>query len=232
MLWIADMRSLALLLVFLLGCSTAASGSASTTPGTTADLASQLAMAFCACCGSSAGTTGPDGSANRDAGAAGSNSSCGSDTDATADDGGTSTCLARATLSANRQLALVTTAFSEGLLTINPAIETTCVSAYVSSGCAALPGQGGPDVQAAIDQPACATLFTGFIPIGERCDMTEECVADSYCLSQGTGQNVTSITGSGTLGVCFPFEGMGATCNTTEDCLPPLSCNATTFTCE
>ena len=62
--------------------------------------------------------------------------------------------------------------------------------------------------------------------------MTEECVGGAYCLSQGTGQPVTSIAGSGTLGVCFPFQGMDGACNTTDDCLPPLTCNATTLTCE
>ena len=79
---------------------------------------------------------------------------------------------------------------------------------------------------------ACAGLFTGYIPVGERCDMTEECVGGAYCLSQGTGQPVNSIAGSGTLGVCFAFQPMDGACNTTEDCLPPLACNATTLTCE
>jgi hypothetical protein len=130
------------------------------------------------------------------------------------------------------QLALVTTAFNEGLLTIDPTNATSCVNAYASTSCTALAGQTEPDVQAALDAPACANLFTGFIPVGERCDMTDECVSGSYCLSQGTGQNVTSITGSGTLGVCFAFQAMGAACNTTNDCQPPLACNATTLTCE
>jgi hypothetical protein len=130
------------------------------------------------------------------------------------------------------QLALVTTAFSEGLLTIDPTIATSCVSAYASSSCASLAGQAVPDVQAALDASACTNLFTGYIPAGERCDMSAECVSGAYCLSQGTGQNVTSIAGSGTLGICFPFQGMGGACNTSEDCQPPLTCNATTLTCE
>jgi hypothetical protein len=49
---------------------------------------------------------------------------------------------------------------------------------------------------------------------------------------RGTGQNVTSIAGSGSLGTCFQFQAMGAACDTTDDCLPPLTCNATTLTCE
>ena len=225
---------LTLLLAGLLGCSN--SGAGTPIPGTTTVLASQLAMAFCAaqaaCCGSPAGATVPDGSTNRDGGASGSPGTCSTDIDAAPADGGPSTCLERATLSANQQLALVTTAFGEGLLTIDPTTATTCVSAYATTSCAALAGQTEPDVQAALDNPACTDLFTGYIPVGERCDMTEECIANSYCLSQGTGQNVTSIAGSGTLGVCFPFQGMGGACNTTDDCLPPLTCNATTLTCE
>ena len=225
MLWIPDMRSLpyrtrsaaspVLLLAFLAGCSNAASGTTTPIPGTTAALATGLAGAFCnatEACG-----------ANPDASVASTS---------VPDGGQPSTCVARATLSATQQLALVSTAFDEGLLTINPEITTTCVSAYASTSCAALAGQTEPDVQTALDAPACAQLFTGFIPVGERCDMTEECVAGSYCLSQGTGQNVTSISGSGTLGICFAFQGMGGACNRTEDCLPPLTCNATTLTCE
>jgi hypothetical protein len=227
---------LTLLLAGLLGCSTSGSGATTPIPGTTTALASQLAEAFCAaqsaCCGAPAGTTTPDGSTNRDGGAATGAGSCTTGSNVAATDGGPSTCLERATLAANQQLALVTTAFGEGLLTIDPTIATNCVSAYGSSSCASLAGQTEPNVQAALDNPACANLFTGYIPVGERCDMSEECVSDAYCLSQGTGQNVTSIAGSGTLGTCFLFQGMGGACNTTEDCLPPLACNATTLTCE
>ena len=226
---------LALLLAGLVSC-TSGSSSSTTVPGTTTGLASQLAQAFCAaqaaCCGSPAGTTIPDGSTNRDGGATVAPGACTTNSDAAAPDGGVSTCVDRATLSANQQLALVTTAFGEGLLTIDPSIATTCVSAYASTSCASLAGQTEPDVQAAIDNPACANLFTGYIPVAERCDMTAECVSGAYCLSQGNGQNVTSIAGSGTLGVCFAFQPMGGACNTTEDCLPPLACNATTLTCE
>lgn len=210
----------ALLVAGLLGCT---SGAQSTTvvPGTTVALATQLATAFCAAqlkggCGVSSDASAPDGSF----------------TDTSVPDGGASTCLERAKLSANQQLALVSTAFSEGLLTISPAIATTCVAAYAGSNCATRAGQSAPDVQAALDDPACANLFTGYIPVGERCDMTAECVAGSYCLSQGTGQNASAIAGSGTLGVCFGFQGMGGACDTTQDCLPPLTCNATTLVCE
>jgi hypothetical protein len=207
--------SAALLLASLAGCSTSASGTTTTTPGSPDDLASQLAMAFCtatAACGVS-----PDAAVT---------------STSVPDGGGPSTCLDRATLSANMQLALVSTAFNEGLLTINAGIASSCVSAYAALGCSALAGQTEPAVQTALDDPACSNLFTGYIPVGERCDMSQECVSGSYCLSQGTGQNVTSIAGSGTLGICFQFQGMGAACNTTEDCLPPLTCSATTLTCE
>ena len=138
----------------------------------------------------------------------------------------------RATLSAEQQLALVATAFNEGLLTIDPAIAGDLRQRLPERRCTALAGKTEPDVQAALDNPVCATLFTGYIPVGERCDMTAECTPGAYCLSQGTGQNVTSIEGSGTLGICFPYQQTGAACNTTEDCLPPLACNATTLICE
>ena len=67
--------------------------------------------------------------------------------------------------------------------------------------------------------------------MGFRCDMTPECVAGTFCLSQGTGQNVTSLTGSGSLGVCFPYETMGEACNSSADCDPSLLCDGATLTC-
>ena len=218
-----------------LGC-TSGTPSTGVLPGTPIALASELATAFCtaqaACCGSAAATTLPDGSTNRDGGATVGAGPCGCPSDAATSDGGPSTCVERATLAANQQLALVTTAFGEGLLTINGTIEPTCVQAYASSSCTDLAGQTVPDVQAALDNPACANLFTGYIPVGNRCDMTQECISGAYCLSQATGQSTSSLAGSGTLGVCFPFQGMGGACNTTDDCLAPLTCAATTLTCE
>jgi hypothetical protein len=228
---------LALLLagVIGLGC-TSGNDSPTSLPGTPLGLASELASAFgtakVACCESSAGTTVPDGSTNRDGGTTVSAGTCGTHTDAGATDGGPSTCLQRATLAANQQLALVTTAFGEGLLTINGMFAPPCVDAYASSSCAELAGQTVPDVQAALDNPACADLFIGYIPVGERCDMTQECITGAYCLSQATGQSTSSLAGGGTLGICFPFQQMGSACNTSDDCLAPLTCAATTFTCE
>jgi hypothetical protein len=239
MLWIAHMRNCAygcrsaaspalFFLAFLLGCSTGTSGDAP--PSTTDALASQLATAFCGCCGSTAGSPASSadggGTSQVDGGAA--TGMCGTG----AVDGGPSTCLARATLSADQQLALVSTAFSEGLLTIDPTSASVCVAAYQATSCTVLAAQAEPDIQAALDNPACATLFTGYIPVGERCDMTAECTAGSFCLSQGTGQNVTSIGGSGTLGVCFAYQLAGEACNTSDDCQPPLACDPTTLLCQ
>src|SRR3954451_623617 len=181
MLLIAHMRNgpcgagsatfLALLLAGVIGSGcTSASQPSGVIPGTPIALASDLATAFCtaqaACCGSPSGTTVPDGSTNRDGGATVGAGTCGSATDAAATDGGTSPCVERATLAANQQLALVTTAFGEGLLTLNGEIAPTCVQAYASSSCADLAGQAVPDVQLALDNSACANLFTGYIPVG------------------------------------------------------------------
>jgi hypothetical protein len=203
-------------LFFACGSSGAAT---TTTTGTPADLASSLANVFCQVESTCSGPTGP----TADAGA--------TDAAATTTTGAASTCLERATLAANQQLALVATAFGEGLLTINAGAETDCTAVYkMSLTCAAL--GSGPDVQAAVDQPACAGLFTGYIPVGERCDMSAECVSGSFCRSQGNGQPATAIAGSGTLGVCFAFQQAGDACNTTDDCAPPLACNPTTLLCQ
>jgi hypothetical protein len=193
-----------------------------TVAGTPADLAATLAAAFCQVESTCSGTTGPAA----DAAVSGATDG-GAPPSATAE----STCVDRATLAANQQLALVSTAFGEGLLTINASAETDCAAVYkMSLTCATL--GAGPDIQMAVDQPGCADLFTGYIPVDERCDMTAECVSGSFCRSQGNGQPATSITGSGTLGVCFAYQPAGEACNTTEDCLPPLVCNPTTLLCQ
>jgi hypothetical protein len=211
----------ALLPALLLACS-GATGGTTTTTGTPTDLASSLAAGFCEVEATCAGTTGP----TTDAAVTGA-----TDAATTPTTGAASTCLARATLAADQQLALVNTSFGEGLLTINATIESTCTASYKTTLTCATLGSV-PDVQAALDQPACDGLFIGYIPVGERCDMSAECVSDSFCLSQGTGQPATAIAGSGTLGVCFGYVQMSGACNTTQDCEPPLTCNPTTLVCE
>jgi hypothetical protein len=208
----------ALLTALFVGCSSAGSGPPTGTD-TPAALAASLADSFCAAEASCCGTT-TDG---------GATVSCVSD--AGVAPGLASTCLERATLAANQQLALVSTAFGEGLLTINPTVATACTAAYKTSLTCTTLGSG-PDVQTALDDPMCAGLFIGYIPVNERCDMSAECISGSYCLSQGTGMPATSIAGSGTLGICFAYEQAGDPCNTSDDCLPPLGCNATTLTCQ
>lgn len=211
----------ALLPALFLACSSSGSGTTPPAAGTPADLAATLANAFCQVEATCSGPTGPtpDGAV--------SGTDAGATTGATA----VSTCLERATLAANQQLALVATAFGEGLLTINAGTEVDCTTVYkMSLTCATLGSE--PDVQAAVDQPACAGLFTGYIPVAERCDMTAECVSGSFCRSQGNGQPATAIAGSGTLGVCFAYQPAGDACNTSDDCLPPLACNPTTLLCQ
>jgi hypothetical protein len=246
-------RAARLLLVALLsGCYTESSAPTGTT--TTADsLATQLANAFCArqlCCGTptaSRDAAVAPGSADAGAVSAGS-ADAGADGGADAGTGGLacladaggsgesapdagSSCQARALIAIEQQLALVTTAAAEGLLAITSAnAATTCVAAYQNSPCSGR-SSSVPDVQQALG--GCTGLFTGYIPLGERCDMTAECVAGGYCLSQGTGDNVISLGGSGSLGVCFPYQGAGGPCNRSSDCDPSLglTCAAVTLTC-
>jgi len=212
----------ALLLTGLLGCTSNTTGSSSSTI-TPQTLAGSLAGAFCtaqdACCG--VAVSGDGGT---------STIPCASDA-GTGADGGPSTCLARATLAAEQQLSLVSTAFSEGLLTIDPTVANACTDAYKATACTTLGTLDGPDVEAALADPTCANLFVGYIPLGERCDMTAECISSGFCLSQGTGQKVTSITGSGTLGTCFPYQQIDQPCNTTDDCMPPFTCSAISRVC-
>jgi hypothetical protein len=234
-----------LLVALLLGCSTGSNPP--TVPITTAgSLATQLADAFCArqlCCGA---PTGSDAAAvpppSADAGAAevGGDGGGKAALSCLADAGGSgesapdagSSCQARALFAVEQQLALITTAAAEGLVAITSSnAAAACVAAYQNSPCAGT-SPAVPDVQQAVG--GCAGLFTGYIPIGERCDMTAECVAGAYCLSQGTGDNVISLGGSGSLGVCFAYQGVGGPCNRSSDCDPSLglTCAPMTLTCE
>src|SRR5450432_1174543 len=213
----------------LLGCESGSSAPVSTMT-TTGVLATQLAQAFCArqaCCGLS------DAAVPADAGSVDAGSSCSGATAADASAGhGASSCEARALVAITEQLALVSTAAAEGLLAIDPSVADSCIAAYHGRPCDGSEG-AIPNVQN--DVGGCGGLFIGYIPVGERCDMTPECVAHSFCLAQGTGQNVTSIAGSASLGVCFPFEQTGQACNSSNDCDPSgdgLVCYASTLTCE
>jgi hypothetical protein len=234
-------RAAPLLLVALLGGCDTGSNPPTVTTTTAGSLATQLADAFCArqlCCGAPTAPQDaavPAGSADAgaDAGTGTGELACladaggsgGSASDASA------SCQARALIAIEQQLALVTTAAAEGLLAITSAnAATACVAAYQNSPCSGS-SSSVPDVQQALG--SCTGLFTGYIPLGERCDMTAECVAGGYCLSQGTGDNVISLGGSGSLGVCFPYQGAGGPCNRSSDCdpSPGLTCDAVTLTC-
>lgn len=215
--------------VWVSGC-TSNTTSSGTVVGSNGTLSHQLADAYCrrlaACC---AGTTLPATDAGAgDAGAAGVTVPCSAA--ASPDGGASATCVARAELSANQQLALIGTAYGEGLVSVSSAVASTCTAAYEARAC----GTGSADlnVEEALGDPACAGLFIGNIPVGERCDTTIECVSTAFCQSQGTQQPITSLSGAGTLGVCFPYQQAGKSCNATADCQPPLTCGATTSVCQ
>jgi hypothetical protein len=195
------------LLGLLVGCDSG-NGSPAASTTSTGSLVAGLAQAFCSrqvCCGSAAGPTDASAPAGgtADAGAAGAVDAapnvCLADAGAAPAANGGSSCEERATVAFSQQLALVATAVSEGLMVINANAATTCFAAYQDVGCSELQSKL-PDAQAALGN--CGGLFTGGIPFGERCDMTAECIPQFFCLSQGTGKNVTSLSGSASLGTC------------------------------
>ncbi len=204
------------------GC-TSGSSSAGTPSGNGQTLARQLAQAHCArhCCGAGSDAGAADGGGGGD---------CPADASAPLDAGASSDCVARAELAADEQLALLSTAYAEGLVSVNEQVAEACVADYQASACGAAPA--ALDVEEALSGPDCAGLFTGYIPSGQRCDTTVECESGTFCLSQGTDQPITSLGGGGTLGVCFPYQAAGQACNTTADCLPPLACSPTTLVCQ
>jgi hypothetical protein len=225
--WMAPLALLGL----VVGCDSG-NGSSVATTTTTGALVTGLAQAFCArqvCC-SSAGTTQDaavptDASTGTtDAGAVGAVDAapnvCSADGGAAPAAAGGSSCEDRATVAFSQQLALVATAVSEGLMVINAGAATSCFATYQDLRCSALQSTL-PDAQTALS--TCGGLFTGEIPFGERCDMSAECIPHFFCLSQETDQNVSSLSGSGTLGTCYPYEELNQACNTSSDCDPSAS---------
>jgi hypothetical protein len=233
------------LLGLLVGCDSG-NGTTSTTTTTTGALVVGLAQAFCSrqvCCGSSGATpaptpadagTGPTDAAVSDAGISGSVDAapnvCSADAGAAPAADGGSSCEDRATVAFSQQLALVATAVSEGLMVINASAAASCFATYQDVRCADLQSTF-PDAQAALAN--CGGVFTGAISFGERCDMTAECIPRYFCLSQGTGQNVSSLSGSGSLGTCYPYEQLNQACNTSSDCDPStgLFCDPVKLIC-
>jgi len=230
---------------FLVGCDSG-NGTPTASLTTTGALVTGLAQAFCSrqvCCSGSAGAS-IDASAPADAGTADAGTTdagsagavdaapnvCLAEAGAAPAASGGSSCEDRASVAFSQQLALVATAVSEGLMVINASAAVSCFAAYQDLRCTELQSTV-PDAQAAIGN--CSGLFTGNIPFGERCDMTAECMAHYFCLSQGTDQNVSSLSGSGSLGTCYPYALATETCNTTSDCDPSASliCDPVTFRC-
>jgi hypothetical protein len=223
--WMAPFALTGALFGLLVGCDSG-NGTASTTVTTTGALVTGLAQAFCSrqvCCSGSPGASidasAPADAGTTDAGAAGSVDAapniCLADAGAAPAASGGSSCEDRASVAFSQQLALVATAVSEGLMVINAGAATSCFATYQDLRCSELQSTL-PDAQAAL--AGCGGLFTGNIPFGERCDMSAECIPHYFCLSQGTGQNVSSLSGSGSLGTCYPYEQSGQACNTSGDC--------------
>jgi len=212
--------------VWVTGCTSNSTPSGGALGGSRS-LAQDLAEAHCrrlaACCG---GATTPAA----DAGATDGGAAIPCSAAASADGGASAACVARAELAATQQLALVQTAYGEGLVSISAAVEPPCVAAYEARACTG--AAGDLDVEEAVSAPACAGLFTGYIPAGYRCDTSLECLAGLYCLAQGTQQTITSLSGAGTLGICFPYQQAGEPCNATADCLPPLTCDPASSLCQ
>jgi hypothetical protein len=232
---------LALLGLFV-GCDSG-NGTGTTTTTTTETLVTGLAQAFCSrqvCCSGSAGASidasvpADVDAGTTDAGSVGSVDAaanvCQADAGAAPGADGGSSCVDRASVAFSEQLALVATAVSEGLMVINAGAATSCFATYQDLRCNDLQSTL-PDAQAALG--GCGGLFTGLIPFGERCDMSAECIPHFFCLSQGTGQNVSSLLGSGSLGTCYPYGQATDVCNTSSDCDPSASliCDPVTFRC-
>jgi hypothetical protein len=138
-------------------------------------------------------------------------------------------------LSVADQLALTGNAIQYGLLAIDPAVASTCLDAYKTRPCNPTSNRFGgqvevpiaPDVSAIV--AACPGLVVGLVPVGERCDMTGECVAGARCVVSSATNTKTNAAAPGILtpltplGVCEPYRREGESCNASADCDPTAS---------
>ena len=87
----------------------------------------------------------------------------------------TSDCRARATLPPTSNWLWCRPRSARGCSPSTPRSRPPAQRVQDSLTCTTL--GSGPDVQTAIDDPLCAGLFIGYIPVNERCDMSAECIS-------------------------------------------------------
>jgi hypothetical protein len=156
-------------------------------------------------------------------------------------------CTTFAALAAHRQLGTVEGAVAQGRITIDPATAEACVKAYRDRGCRA-PEQPSPlqppefisSVPDVTDVLAfCPDLLVGHVPNNAACNLAQECVRGSRCLSNApvVPGGYGTMPGTSSLvpvpGVCVAYQQTGEPCNESADCDPNanLACRQPEYRC-
>jgi hypothetical protein len=105
----------------------------------------------------------------------------------------------------------------EGRLKIDAAKEQACLAELNKMACNPAPGTPPPTTPPTTECPAadaCTQVFVGAAQAGDACMLAQECVTGTHCL----------LGGSGTEGVCVPYQQENEICNNSIDCDPSV-CN-------
>jgi hypothetical protein len=122
------------------------------------------------------------------------------------------TCEKFAVLALQEALDLDKLGVKQGRLAVDKASADACVAEQNNKMCN-MPGGTTPPPMACMVDP-CTQVFVGSTPANEACIIGGECAKGSHCVGSG----------SGTEGVCQPFQKEGEICNTSSDCDPSV-CN-------
>ena len=153
-------------------------------------------------------------------------------------------CVAYATVSTRQQLGTIDGAIDLGRISVDPARAEACVKAFRERSCNAsmmiIPESIGPLPNVAEMLAFCPDLLVGHVPMNKACNVTQECVRGSRCVSNISTNNggfagsmgAPTMPTSG-LGLCVPYQKVGEHCNTSADCdqAARLACQPPQFVC-
>ncbi|HEY2743673.1 MAG TPA: hypothetical protein VGL86_03585, partial [Polyangia bacterium] len=99
----------------------------------------------------------------------------------------------------------------QGRMRLDHTQEKACLAMMTSMACN--PKAGTPATPPSMAMDACATVFTGVTPVGQACQLANECKKGAHCVFDA---------GTAALGVCEPYQKEGEICNASTDCDPTV----------
>lgn len=133
------------------------------------------------------------------------------------------TCVKFAELSLQNLHYAEKLAVRQGRIVVDSSQASACVAAEQNKMCNSATGTTPPPMMPGSVDP-CTLVFKGNTAVGDACQFANECVKGAQCVA----------TGSGSQGVCVPYQEASEICNTSTDCDPTvfnLYCAKQDFTC-